>query len=266
MSKFSCAMWCLALVASAILSGCSGSDGQNTKLKVTGTVTFLQRIALPPDAEVRVALEDISLQDAPAGIIAEKTIPTRGKQVPIPFTIEYDPKIIEESHAYSVRAEIFVGGERKFMTTQSYPVLTREAPAHVDVIVMALQAEAPTHTPLMGTHWALVELAGRAIAKTPTGREPYLMLLEEESRAVATGGCNQMSGTFRTSSDVNGATLSFSQMTATEKACPDGMDRDAALGKALQTTAGYRIDGSRFEIMDASGAVLARFEAAALEE
>lgn len=266
MSKSSCAMAGLALVASVLIGGCSGSEDQNAKLKVTGTVTFLQQIALPPDAEVRVALEDISLQDAPAGIIAEKTIPTKGKQVPIPFVIEYDPKVIEESHSYSVRAEIFVGGEKKFMTTQSYPVLTREAPAHADVIVMALQAEAPTHTALVGTHWSLVELGGSAIAKTPTGREPYLMLLEEESRAVATGGCNQMSGSYTLASDENGTKLSFSQFAATLKACPDGMDRDAALGAALQATAGCRVDGSTMELTDASGAVLARFQAAAIEE
>jgi putative lipoprotein len=247
-------------------SGCGTGGGRKATAKVTGTVTYLQRVALPPDAELHVVLEDISLQDAPAGVIGEQTISTKGKQVPIPFAVEYDAKVIEDSHAYSIRAEILVGGERKFVTTQSYPVLTREAPTNVDVIVMALQAEAPAHTSLVDTHWTLVELLGRSIAKTPTGREPYLMLLEEESRAVATGGCNQMTGSYSTSSDETGTKLAFSQFAATTKACPDGMDRDQALGKALQATTGCRIDGSRLELLDASGAVLARFEAAALEE
>jgi putative lipoprotein len=252
----------LALAVVLLAAGCDGGSDERAKATLTGTVTYLQSIALPPDAEVRVVLEDVSLQDAPAGLIAEATIRAQGKQAPISFAIEYDPRIIEESHAYSVRAEILVGGERRFESGQSYPVLTRGAPSSIDVIVMALQAEAPASLPLVGTHWTLVELGGRAIAKTPTGREPHLMLLEEESRAVATGGCNQVSGTYETS----GTALTFSQLISTMKACSDGMDRDQALAKALETTASFRIEGSRLEIMDAPGSVLARFEAAANEE
>ncbi len=254
----------IALLISGSI-GCN-SKPENTTGKVTGTVAYLQSVALPPDAELNVRLEDISLQDAPAGLIAEKTIALKNKPAPFAFAIEYDASVIEESHSYSVRAEIRVGGEPKFISTQSYPVLTREAPNHVDVIVMALQSQAPANSPLIGTHWSLVELGGRAVAKTPTGREPHLMLLEEENRAVATGGCNQMSGTYRLSSDMDGTKLAFSQFAATMKACPDGMDRDQALGQALQKTAGCRVDGSNMEILDASGAVLARFHAASMEE
>lgn len=248
--------------AAALFAGCSADGGGRKTATVTGTVNYLQSAALPPGAELYIALEDVSLQDAPAGLIAERTIPAKGREAPIPFAIEYDPKVIEDSHAYSVRAEVLVGGERRFITTQSYPVLTRDAPTHVDVMVMALKPETPAHSSLIGTHWALVELGGRPVAKTPTGREPYLMLLEEDARAVATGGCNQMSGRYRTAD----AALAFSQFETTKKACPDGMDRDQALAKALQSTAGYRIDGAHLEIVDASGAALARFEAAAVEE
>lgn len=253
----------LALVPILALfaAGCGGGNG-NATATVTGTVNLLQQIVLPPDAEVQVVLEDVSLQDAPAGLIAEQTIVTKGKQSPIAYSLEYNPKAIEEAHSYSVRAEILVGGERRFVSGQSYSVLTHGAPSTADVIVMALQAQAPAQMPLVGTHWALIELGGRAVAKTPTGREPHLMLLDEENRAVATGGCNQMSGIYRTA----GASLTFSQFASTMKACPDGMDRDQALAQALQATANFRIDGSRLEIMNASGGVLARFDAATDEE
>ncbi len=259
-------LFALASVATWFSAGCTGGEDKNAKATVTGTVTYLQRIALPEDAELKVALEDISLQDAPAGVIAERAIPTKGRQVPLTFAIEYDPKVIEENHSYSVRAEIHFGGERKYMTTQSYPVLTRGAPSNVDVIVMALQAEAPSHTPLVETHWTLVELGGTRVTKSPVGREPFLLLMAEENRAIATGGCNQMMGTYQTGSNESGSQLTFSQFASTQKACPDGMDRDQALGKALASTAGYRIDGSRLELLDAKGAVLALFEAAAPEE
>ncbi len=57
---------------------------------VSGTVFYLQRIALPPDASVAVKLVDISKQDVPAVTIAEQKITPRG-QVPIPFELQYDP-------------------------------------------------------------------------------------------------------------------------------------------------------------------------------
>ena len=249
------------LVAS-LFAGCTMKREKNTMSTVTGTVTFLQRIALPPDAEVRLRLEDISLQDAPAGVIGEQTITAKGKQVPFAFAIEYDPKVIEESHSYSVQAEIYVGGERKYMTTQSYPVLTRGATANVDVIVMAVQAEAPATMPLEDTHWTLVELDRRAIQKTPSGREPHLILIPDGHQAAATGGCNQMTGTYQTS----GTSLTFSQLLATQRACDDGMDRDQALAQALEATASFQIEASQLAIMDSQGGVLARFQAAPNEE
>jgi putative lipoprotein len=252
----------LASVATLLAAGCAGDGGKNAKATITGTVTYLQRIALPPDAELKVTLEDISLQDAPAGVIAEKVIPAKGKQVPLAFAIEYDPEVIEENHSYSVRAEILIGGEPKFTTMQSYPVLTRGNPSNVDVIVMALQAAAPAHSPLVETHWTLVELGGRSVAKTPMGREPFLQLFADQNRAIATGGCNQMTGTYETS----GESLKFSQFVSTMRACSDGMDTDRALAQALESTATFRIDGTSLDIVDASGNVLARFQEAALEE
>ena len=249
----------VALALVSLVAGCGGGGGG---AKVTGTVTYLQSITLPPDAQLLVKLEDVSLQDAPAGMIAEATFPAGGKQGPIPFMVEYNPRVIEKSHAYSIRAEIVVGGVTRFVSGQNYPVLTRGAPRDsIEVVVMAFQAE-PTSAPLLGTHWQLVELTGGAVTKTPTGREPYLMLLEEEQQAVATGGCNQISGRYETSGNL----LAFSQLVSTMKACVDGMDRDQALSTALEATTTFRIDGSRLEIMNGPGTVLARFDASANEE
>ena len=44
------------------------ASAQETKM-VTGTATYRERIALPPDAVFEATLEDVSRQDAPAVII-----------------------------------------------------------------------------------------------------------------------------------------------------------------------------------------------------
>jgi hypothetical protein len=53
---------------------------------VSGTVFYLQRIALPPDTSLEVNLVDISKQDVPVVTIAEQKITNPG-QVPIPFEL-----------------------------------------------------------------------------------------------------------------------------------------------------------------------------------
>jgi putative lipoprotein len=67
--------------------------GQSEEPAVTGTVAYLQRSALPADAVVNVQLQDVSVQDAPAKIVAEVKIPAEGKQVPIAFRIPYAYRI-----------------------------------------------------------------------------------------------------------------------------------------------------------------------------
>ncbi len=71
----------MLLLGSLTLSAC----GSSSKESVTGTVTYLQRIALPPDAVVTIRIEDVSKADAPAEVIGEQVIQTEGAQVPIPF-------------------------------------------------------------------------------------------------------------------------------------------------------------------------------------
>jgi putative lipoprotein len=114
---------------------------------VTGTVTYRHRMALPPDAVVDVSLQDTTLADAPARIVGQTTIATRGAQVPIPFRIDYDPAAIDPSHRYAVRATITVDGRLLFTTPTAYPVLTggagNDAEIEVYMIMPAGKATSP---------------------------------------------------------------------------------------------------------------------------
>lgn len=106
---------------------------------VTGTVIYRERIALPPNAIVKVQLQDTSRADAPAVTLAEQTIQTQGRQVPIPFTLEYDPSKIREGNTYTVRAQILVDGQLRFASDTSYPVLTNGNPSQVEILVRSVR-------------------------------------------------------------------------------------------------------------------------------
>ena len=54
---------------------------------LNGTLTYRQRIAIPPQTEATVRLVDVSRADAPATVIAETRFKTEGRQVPLPFRL-----------------------------------------------------------------------------------------------------------------------------------------------------------------------------------
>ncbi len=105
---------------------------------LTGTVVYLQRIALTPQAEVQVELRDVSLQDAPSMLIAKQVISTPG-QVPIPFSLEYDPARIAGGRTYAISARITDRGQLQFVTDTRIPVLTGEAQGPVEILVVPVR-------------------------------------------------------------------------------------------------------------------------------
>ena len=89
---------------------------------VTGTVSYLERIAMPPSAEVRVALLDIAQADTLPRVVAEITTTMADRQVPIPFAIELPPDAVHEPSAYALHAEILVDGGVQFQTPEAVPL------------------------------------------------------------------------------------------------------------------------------------------------
>ena len=91
--------------------------------QVTGTATYRERMALPPDAVFEATLEDVSRADAPAVVVGKARIERPG-QPPIRFGITYDAARIDPRHSYAVRSSIKAGGEMLFTTTTQYRVIT----------------------------------------------------------------------------------------------------------------------------------------------
>ncbi|MGN7738927.1 YbaY family lipoprotein [Pseudomonas sp. 22526] len=107
----------LSLLALATLLGACNSMQPASKASLDGEVFYLQRIALPPAATLSVSLQDVSLADAPAVLLAEQKGPVKG-QVPLPFHLSYDPAQVKPGHRYSVSARIEVAGKLLFITTE----------------------------------------------------------------------------------------------------------------------------------------------------
>lgn len=103
-------------------------------LRVSGTVSYLQRIALPPDSEVIVQLRDISRQDAKADVLAEQRFVARS-QVPLPFELLVDAARVDPRMRYAVSARIERAGRLMFINDKLYPVLTQGHGNRVEMIL-----------------------------------------------------------------------------------------------------------------------------------
>jgi putative lipoprotein len=119
----------------------AGIEGE--PMRVTGTVSYRERIALPPGSLVIVSLEDTSRADARATTLGEARITIERNQVPIPFVIEVEAGRIEPRHRYAVRARILdPQGSLRWTSMQAYPVMTGGHPGSVDVLVEAIRTPA----------------------------------------------------------------------------------------------------------------------------
>lgn len=108
---------------------------QTNSASVTGTVSYLPRIAMPPNAILEVTLVDVSRADAPAITLASQGMVFGDRQVPIPFELVYNPDQIDPRYSYAVQARIIVDGELRFTTTSRFAVITQGNPTAVEVRV-----------------------------------------------------------------------------------------------------------------------------------
>lgn len=125
-----------ALLIGIVLLAPPVVSAQSASAQITGTIAYRERVALPSEAVIDIQLQDVSIADIAAPVIAETMLNAEGRQVPVQFSLTYDPAKIDPSHRYSVRATIRSGdGMLMFTTAQSYPVLTAGAPSKVNLLL-----------------------------------------------------------------------------------------------------------------------------------
>ncbi|MBB4222303.1 MULTISPECIES: YbaY family lipoprotein [Variovorax] len=129
-----------AIAGASLLSACavpsSPAAGGTAQLRVTGTVTYRERIALDPAADIVVQLLDVSLMDAPSKVLAEQRIKANGRQVPFAYELKVDAARIEPRMRYAVSARITRGDQLLFINDTQYPVLTQGGATSADLVLV----------------------------------------------------------------------------------------------------------------------------------
>ena len=223
---------------------------------VTGTLTYRERIMLPPDSVAKVWLLDTSRADAPATELAHQIIENPGAP-PIAFVLEYDKSAVDQRLSYGVRAEIRRGDRLLFTSDTHYPVLTQGAGETVDLLLVApSSAASKPDASLTNTYWKLTSIAEEPYQHVTDNREPHLKFLTNESQVSGFSGCNRFSASF----DAKDGKLDVGNIAITQMACAQGMETERDFLQGLNAADRYRIQGDTLQLSKGDTVTL-RFEA-----
>jgi len=120
-----------ALLVTLLVAACATPPAT---VSISGTASYRERIALPPDAVFEATLEDVSRADAPATVVA--SVQVASPSVPIAFTIAVDPARIDAAHRYAVRGRITANGQLMFSSDAAYPVLGAGDARRIDPMLL----------------------------------------------------------------------------------------------------------------------------------
>ncbi len=226
-------------------------------------VMYRERMMLPPTATLEVTLEDTSKMDVAAEQIANKSMSPQGGP-PYRITLEYKPSKLDQQGRYTVRARIENEGQLMFTSTQTYPAFGADgsygeaANEPVQIMVERVARGAQTNdASITGTRWVLKKLGGEDAGLGAGGKAPDMTLQGAEPRVSGFAGCNTMTGRY----ELEGKSLSFSQIAMTRKACLEGMELEQEFAKALEATKSHAVAGNQLRLMAADGSVLAELQA-----
>jgi putative lipoprotein len=226
---------------------------------IEGEASYRERIALGPGAVLEVELLDVSRADAPSQRLASIRIKAQG-QVPIPFTLHYDPALIEPNRTYAVTAKLILQGEVVFRSDTVHPVLTRGAGDTVEILMVRTAAGdaarpkaagAGDEAALVGPTWVAEDIDGGGVID-------YLqshITFTAEGQAHGFGGCNNFTGGYA----LDRATLALGPIASTRKACPPAiMNQEARFHQALGKVRGYRFENGLLILLDAESVPVMR--------
>jgi len=103
-------------------------------ISVKGELSYAQRVALPGGAQAIVEVRD-SAQPEGQGVVAERRIDLRGRQVPIPFELDVDQARLEPGKAYAVRGAVTIGGRPAWLTDPA-PLVARSSAVDLGTLVL----------------------------------------------------------------------------------------------------------------------------------
>ncbi|MCW5940016.1 MAG: YbaY family lipoprotein [Fimbriimonadaceae bacterium] len=162
-----------------------GAVAAQSMTQVSGSVTYRERMALPPDAVMVVRLDRYVGSEQTT--VSELTMKLGGKQVPVRFTMPYLRPPRKTGEKFGLTAVISAGGQRMFESPSATMVVTN---GKTSAELRLVRATAGAMWPLEGPTWELMAMDGK---RTEAERKPTITF-EKGGRFGSFAGVNRLSG------------------------------------------------------------------------
>lgn len=227
----------LALTAAAVVMPSSLALAASKTLR--GSVSYRERLALPPDSILEVRLLDVSLADAPSTTIAVTRVKTRHR-MPIPYRLRFDDKRIKPGRSYALQARITVNGRLWFITTTRHSIFTGGRD-ETDIQVERVKSGKPEASDPSGKWLAESIRKGGVIDNLQT-----VIDIASDGKVSGSGGCNRIAG----KATISGVRITFGPMISTKMACaPAVMDQESKFLSALGDVQRFAVDRQRGKLI-----------------
>jgi putative lipoprotein len=120
------------------LAACATLGPSEQPVSVTGQITYRERMALPPTAQIEIQLSDVSLMDAPSRTIAQQSFTADGRQVPFAFSLTVDQRPLDPRHSYAVSARITDASGRLMFITDTRNSVAFDGRSRIDMGTLTL--------------------------------------------------------------------------------------------------------------------------------
>ena len=220
-----------AAVAVLTLSACSvPADRSAETLTLRGSLTYRERIAVPPGSVAEATLSDVSLADAPSQVLARQTIAMEGRQVPVPFALTVDRAQLKPRMRYSVSGAIRDSRGTLLWSTDTVHSVDSAAPASDMGTLTMVRVSTPQTAgapALQGAEWVVEDVGGAGIIDNSR----VTIRFGNDRRVGGRAGCNSYGAAYTLAGD----RLKIGQGFSTQMACaPALMQQETTFLRLLE--------------------------------
>jgi len=125
-------------LATLPLAACATLMPSEQPVSVTGSVTYRERLALPPTAQVEIRIDDVSLADAPSRTVARQSFTADGRQVPFAFRLTVDRRQLDPRGSFALSARITDASGRLMFITDTHNSISFDDRPAIDMGTITL--------------------------------------------------------------------------------------------------------------------------------
>ncbi|WP_370180004.1 META domain-containing protein [Alteriqipengyuania sp.] len=248
---FTAAALAMSLSACATVPNDTGASQVAMVETISGTLTYRERVALPPSAQMEIVVSDITLGRNEELILSRKVITIGQASPPIPFSIDVSKLNLSDGPLYGLRAFIREpDGTIMFRTSE--PFLLNLRSNTVDIGDIRLSMTSPDDPGLAGIPglqdgaWRVTQIAGDVV---PRDSAPT-MTFATDGRLYGSTSCNR----FNSSYSLDGTSLEVGTVAATKRACEAGlMQQERRFLDAISLIENASLEDGGFLVLSGKG-------------